>query len=183
MRKMKYTLVLSIFGTLVLLITSCGEKKSSKKSTGTEQQQVDNKKESDCFPDLYMYKSYENLEFHSYMLSEDQSIQESRIFGYSSKDVKDNSYMDWRMSGNCGTVYYFIAVTFQGGYFGSEVKFSGIGSDHFLNLSGEVLIKAKDDFASLQASPGQYPYSYTIYVCDGPYSFASDLRQRKLTGR
>lgn len=180
---MKYTLVLSIFTTLVLLLTSCGEKKSSKKSTGAEQPQAEDKYESNCFPESYMYKSYENIEFHSDLLTESYTDKQNRVFGYAKDDKNDHHYMDWRMSGNCGLVYYFFVVTYQGGYLGPVVQFSGIGSDHFLNLSGEVLIKLKDDFASLQASPGQYPASYTIYVCDGPYSFASDLRQRKLIGR
>ena len=180
---MRYTFILSVFGILTFLLTSCGEKKSSKNSSEGDQQQVENKDEGSCFPEMNMYSSYENIEFHSDMLTEKFTDPESRVFGHAVSDKNDNHYMDWRMSGNCGIVYYFISVTFEGGYFGSEVKFSGIGSDHFLNLSGEVLIKVKDDFASLNTRPGQYPAGYTIYVCDGPYSFASDLRQSKLIGQ
>jgi len=178
---MKYSLILSGIGILTFLMTSCGDKKNSKNSHERTMQQSTSNNESDCMPNLAEYRNYENIEFHSELVNVSSNETEGGIVGYNTSTEAPEGYMSWRLSDGCGILYYFIRVTYHDKLYGSTFDISGIGSDHYRNLSGEALIRIKDDYVTRNSLPGRYPTDYTIYVCDGRYSFASDLRQSLLS--
>lgn len=154
-------------------LNACDKIKKNSKNKQEEQ-----KVERECYPNVTMYTNYKKIFMHTVSLP--NGYNSNNITGYreSDRDRRTN----WHLSDEgCGTLFYFFAVSiYDREYDGTKIILSGLESGYFQDLTGEDLIRLKDDFARKNMAPGDYPTNYVINVMDGPYSFASDIWQENV---